>query len=186
MRKNAIFTLDKTYNAGGGDLEFCREFYLRLEQVYPGATPVPIPPVWNVRPRLDATAQAFVCGEFLINVLAPRLLDKFGAVDRANEIRLLRVVGDADSAQAAAHKFESLQAEDLPNVAPPRAKSYVLNQINCFMRVVSSVIRVLSNKKRAKIPLFSLAHYVTRAAEIGAGLDPDATWEVVNEMLQAL
>jgi hypothetical protein len=163
-RKNARFTGSPPYSGG----TLVDAFYKSINEQIPGKTPVPIPPPASVHPKHDAQTQAFIFADYAVRKLAPISLEAAGLKTEASKLRKLPKIVDkataraADSAAYNAGAFVASSAAgyaaDLSNYTTDRADDYATAA--------------------------QMTGYV--AAASSAELNPDATWEAVNEMLAAL
>jgi len=186
-RKNATFTLDKTYGSGHGDRSLIHYFYARLNGRYPDDTPIPIPPESQIHPQHDTETQTFIFADFAIRKIAPIALRAVGLTQLAAALEQLDPITNKKTAAVASDRARAVAAVAakaqrdlrLPHGAFGAADAafvgayYVANPTDVAAR---------AHRAFADAVVGAAASAVANAAE----LDPDATWAAVNEMLQAL
>jgi len=178
-RKNASFTGSALHGGGDDTRMLVKAFYAQINEEIPGSTPVPIPPPESVQPKHDAQTQAFIFADYAVRKFAPIALDAAGYKAEAAKLRKLRKIVDADTALPA--RQAAAEARGLKRFAAHVAAD-----------AAYYAARVAAHLADAKDYIFAAhvgadaAGYAGEAACKAAKLNPDATWEAVNEMLAAL
>jgi hypothetical protein len=168
-RKNASFTGSVRSPSDTTRGDPLATFYRLIDIRIPGRTPVPIPPNYDVHPRHDAETQAFIFADYAVRKFAPIFLDARGGEDdstSAAKLRKLPKIVNRDTAKAAASSDVARRilgaggvADEGDAFAAARAATYDFNMAASFAAATAC-----------------------HAAE----LNPDATWEAVNEMIVEL
>ena len=196
-RKNATFTLDRRT----GDRTLIQAFYAELNRLYPGATPIPIPPESHVNPKHDVKTQKYIFADLAVLKIAPIALRVAGLEDLAAKFKKLDPITDektaykaytfvrddvvrttankADSARYFAHKAEgdAYRAARAAREAAYGAHYAVQNAADAAKAEAGYAFDA-----NAADAVTSAARAAYQAAES----NPEATWEAVHEMLQAL
>ncbi len=183
-RKNASFTLDQTYGSGHGDRSLIQRFYATLNKLYPGDTPVPIPPESQVHPKHDAETQKYIFADYAVRKIVPIALRAVVLEAQAAKLERLKPITDektadvaASAAHTAAHTAELRRAAVIGGGGDD---DYARDTIDAAYHAMSTAGS--TNLGNAKVA----AHRAATTADCVAKLNPDATWAAVNEMLQAL
>ena len=176
-RKNATFTLDKTYGAGHGDRTLLKAFYRKLNEHFPGATPVPIPPESQIHPQHDAKKQALIVADYAVRKIAPIALFAAGSVGRTRFGRELA-------------KLTPLTEKRVDTILGVISKDSASTMYEDEDGYVNSAVEHAYNAVRSSAggpfsPVV-VGGEAAAAAANAAELDNAATWAAVNEMLAAL
>ena len=175
-RKNAAYTGTPHHH----DLTPLDFFYRELDKLYPGDTPIPIPPLSSVRPKNPFDRQAFILTDFIARKIAPAALRAVGFVETPKKLEQCAQITDERTAKLALNVLYDIQGltarAEVPNVHYART-------------VIGNVSTIVANAvASARDADYALAYFAKAAktASIAAELAPDATWAAVNEMLQAM
>jgi hypothetical protein len=172
-RKNASFTGSPLYSGG----TLVDAFYKSIKKEIPGKTPVPIPPPASVHPKHDAQTQAFIFADYAVRKLVPISLEAAGLKTEASKLRKSPKIVDKATAHAA-------------DAAVYRAGAYADDAAAAVGGGMGVGAYAADKSKYATDRAGDYAHaagltgYI--AARYAAALNPEATWEAVNEMLAEL
>jgi hypothetical protein len=180
-RKNADFTGSALHSGG----TLVDAFYKNIKKEIPGKTPVPIPPPASVHSKHDAQTQAFIFADYAVRKLVPISLEAAGLKTEASKLRKLPKIVDKATAHAA-------------DVAVYRAGAYADDAAAAVgggmgVGAYAAAAAATHAADKSKYATDRAGDYAAAAgltgyiaARYAAALNPEATWEAVNEMLQAL
>ena len=171
-RKNASFTLHQTYGSGHGDRTLTQAFYAMLNKLYPGSTPVPIPPESQVHPKHDVETQTFIFVDFAVRKIAPIALRAARLKVEGAKLEKLKQITNKETADAAANAA-AYAYEDVAAFADAGVHNAA------YDAAADAVSHAADAVDDAAVAAAHATHYAAK-------LNPDATWAAVNEMLQAL
>ena len=174
-RDNATFTLDQTYGSGHGDRRLVRAFYEVLNEQFPGNTPVPIPPESHVHPQ-HGLSQALIFADYAVRKIAPIALRAQGFAEHAYKLATCQRVDDDESAYAAAQVDY-----DAHDANPEHAITYISEIANAAAQYYDA-----HDATESYLSARNVCQEVGQLVANAAKLNPEATWDAVNEMLQAL
>ena len=190
-RDNASFTLDQTYGSGHGDRTLIQAFYQVLNERFRGNTPVPIPPESQVHPKHDAETQTFIFVDFAVRKIAPialRYLRSDAVLKaQAKALEQLKPLIDLKSAESTDVK------STLDNAYDAATDFDNQDEYDSYYGIYYTVYEACEAHRdgtradyTADDRAFGAAEGAARAVSHIAEWEPDETWAVVNEMLQAL
>jgi hypothetical protein len=167
-RKNASFTGSALSEPGKGSRKLVDEFYREINYKIPGSTPVPIPPPASVHPKYYVMTQFYIFADYTVRKLVPMMLDARGGKNDSTNAAKLRALPKIVNKETARHAHAFAESMDPLSRAVDAAYPASVVQSPDALYVVGT------------------ATAAAFAACDAAELNPDATWEVVNEMLAAL
>ena len=188
-RKNATFTFDLTYGSGHGDRSLVQAFYRKLNELYPGATPIPIPPESQIHPKHDAETQTYIFADFAVRKIVPIGFRALGLTTHAAKLEKLDQIISRESAATAS---TAASATDDTLRRDPASSAEAAYLARATARAVARADAACDADhtaawRAAGLDARAYAVYeVAYVANVAAKLDHGATWEAVNEMLQAL
>ena len=186
-RKNASFTGAALSGHGSGSRELVEAFYDQINKLIPGSTPVPIPPLESVHPKHDERTQIFIFADYAVRKFAPIALDALRRTDEANNLRSLKQVWNESTAAAA---YREAAGAAITAAARARAAdpAYAADAADAAASAAYDAPRAAYayGDDAFAASAADLPKFAAYAACNAAKLNPDATWEAVNEMLAAL
>ena len=178
-RNNASFTGTPLSGDGYGPLNLVEAFYDRINRDIPGDEPVPIPPPESVNPKHNKDSQLFIFVDYAVHAFAPIALDAAGLHSLAAQLRTLTKIVDLKSQRAAART-----SREVYDAA--RHESYTDTFGSDEVFFASEAVNAAAICAEGGGDFAASARGAASAAYLAAKLNPEATWEAVNEMLAAL
>jgi hypothetical protein len=176
-RKNASFTGTPLSGDGYGHRPAVEFFYEIINKLIPDNTPVPIPPLESVRPKHDEHSQLKVFQNYTVRVIVPIALDAAGLRTKAAKLRKLPEITHRTQLDAIA------DTEAFMMSARKRCAEGTDFATRCALWSAYNALRYVL--QTARLDYMSAGKAAVAVFE-AAKLNPDATWEAVNEMLRAL
>ena len=190
-RKNATFT-GKPHTRVSTPLVV---FYGALDKRYPGNTEIPIPPLETVHTKHGPVDQALIFADFIVRKIAPIALEKLHLDSYAMTLAGCERITDLNSAEAAIELVEAhaVDIEVQPDgrlspTAYDRASRVATYTLNTVKKAKSAVAQARKGPPRGDVEQLAIEAVLNaeRCISVADELYPDATWAVVNAMLEAL